>query len=130
MTVTDPPVQPFQRGPFADLAPFRPAGPATTRTAVVSPMLANVLESLCEGKSNKEIGTDWGICEDTVKTHLRRLFPKLGARDRLHAVILVLSGAVDVRIKPQHGRWAATEQAAGSVDAATLGPAAPYPPPL
>lgn len=63
-------------------------------------MLVNVLDSLTEGKSNRAIGEDWGIREDTVKTHLKRLYARIGARDRAHAVALVYSGAVDVRLKP------------------------------
>jgi hypothetical protein len=41
---------------------------------------------LADGKSNAEIGRDLFVSEDTVKTHARRLFRKLGARDRAHAV--------------------------------------------
>ncbi|HEY8451997.1 MAG: helix-turn-helix transcriptional regulator [Micromonosporaceae bacterium] len=45
-----------------------------------------VLRGMAEGKSNAEIGRDLYVAEDTVKTHARRLFRKLGARDRAHAV--------------------------------------------
>jgi DNA-binding NarL/FixJ family response regulator len=45
-----------------------------------------VLRGMAEGKSNAEIGRDLYVSEDTVKTHARRLFRKLGARDRAHAV--------------------------------------------
>ncbi|MFY1654160.1 response regulator transcription factor [Solwaraspora sp. WMMB762] len=45
-----------------------------------------VLRGMAEGKSNGEIGRDLFVSEDTVKTHARRLFRKLGARDRAHAV--------------------------------------------
>ncbi len=45
-----------------------------------------VLVGMAEGKSNAEIGRDLFVSEDTVKTHARRLFRKLGARDRAHAV--------------------------------------------
>ncbi|MEV1288478.1 helix-turn-helix transcriptional regulator [Micromonospora sp. NPDC049679] len=45
-----------------------------------------VLRGMAEGKSNAEIGRDLFVSEDTVKTHARRLFRKLGARDRAHAV--------------------------------------------
>ena len=45
-----------------------------------------VLRGMSEGKSNGEIGRDLFVSEDTVKTHARRLFRKLGARDRAHAV--------------------------------------------
>ena len=41
---------------------------------------------MADGKSNAEIGRELFVSEDTVKTHARRLFRKLGARDRAHAV--------------------------------------------
>ena len=49
-----------------------------------------VLESIAEGKSNKEIAAAFSIAEDTVKTHLRKLFEKLGASDRAQAVAIAL----------------------------------------
>ena len=49
-----------------------------------------VLEAVADGKSNKEIAAAIGIAEDTVKTHLRRLFEKLGASDRAQAVAIAL----------------------------------------
>ena len=45
-----------------------------------------VLQGMSEGRSNAEIGRLLFVSEDTVKTHARRLFRKLGARDRAHAV--------------------------------------------
>jgi DNA-binding NarL/FixJ family response regulator len=45
-----------------------------------------VLQGMAEGRSNAEIGRELYVSEDTVKTHARRLFRKLGARDRAHAV--------------------------------------------
>jgi DNA-binding NarL/FixJ family response regulator len=45
-----------------------------------------VLRGMADGKSNAEIGRELYVSEDTVKTHARRLFRKLGARDRAHAV--------------------------------------------
>jgi len=126
VTITDSPADLRAAG----LEQFRLHEPAQKRTAVVTPMLARVLQSLLEGKTNSKIGADWGIEIDTVKTHMRRLFTVLGARDRVHAVILVRSGEVCVWIKPESGRWGSSEQHASSFDAATLGSAAPYPPPL
>jgi len=38
------------------------------------------------GRSNAEIGKELYLSEDTVKTHARRLFRKLGAADRAQAV--------------------------------------------
>lgn len=45
-----------------------------------------VLAGMALGKSNGEIGRGLRLSEDTIKTHARRLFRKLGARDRAHAV--------------------------------------------
>jgi DNA-binding NarL/FixJ family response regulator len=45
-----------------------------------------VLTGMGEGRSNAEIGKQLFLSEDTVKTHARRLFRKLGAADRAHAV--------------------------------------------
>jgi DNA-binding NarL/FixJ family response regulator len=47
-----------------------------------------VLAGMCEGRSNAEIGRSLFLSEDTVKTHARRLFKKLGAVDRANAVAL------------------------------------------
>lgn len=94
---------PVDEDPAATLPRWEPTPFNGDPTVVpLPPMLVNVLDSLCEGKTNRAIGTDWGITEDTVKTHIKRLLRRIGARDRLHAVILVLSGAVEVRCKP-HG---------------------------
>lgn len=47
-----------------------------------------VLTGMSYGKSNPTIGREMYLSEDTVKTHARRLFAKLGSRDRAHAVRL------------------------------------------
>ena len=49
-----------------------------------------VLRGMSQGRSNNDIGRDLFLSEDTIKTHARRLFGKLGARDRAHAVALGL----------------------------------------
>jgi len=49
-----------------------------------------ILRGMTRGHSNGEIGRKIFLSEDTVKTHARRLFQKLGARDRAHAVALGL----------------------------------------
>lgn len=49
-----------------------------------------VVELLAQGKSNKGIGQVLGIAEETVKTHLKRLYEKLGAADRAQAVAIAL----------------------------------------
>jgi DNA-binding CsgD family transcriptional regulator len=47
-----------------------------------------VVRGMAQGKPNAEIGRELFISEDTVKTHARRLFRKLSAKDRAHAVAL------------------------------------------
>ena len=49
-----------------------------------------VLQGMSNGRSNQEIGRQLFLSEDTVKTHARRLYSKLGAQDRAHAVALGL----------------------------------------
>lgn len=61
------------------------ASPGARRNVLTEREL-QVLRGMSEGKSNAEIGRDLFVSEDTVKTHARRLFRKLGARDRAHAV--------------------------------------------
>jgi DNA-binding NarL/FixJ family response regulator len=47
-----------------------------------------ILRGMCQGQSNKQIGRALFLYEDTIKTDARRMFTKLGARDRAHAVAL------------------------------------------
>ncbi|WP_262283113.1 response regulator transcription factor [Micromonospora sp. MA102] len=92
-----PTVVPVQRGedpadPAAAEAEAAPAGgpqrtARTPRSAIgLTERELQVLLGMAEGKSNAEIGRELFVSEDTVKTHARRLFRKLGARDRAHAV--------------------------------------------
>ncbi|MCX4470041.1 helix-turn-helix transcriptional regulator [Micromonospora sp. NBC_01655] len=92
-----PAVVPVQRGDDepeptggepAEPANGRRAAPARgARGAVgLTERELQVLLGMAEGKSNAEIGRELFVSEDTVKTHARRLFRKLGARDRAHAV--------------------------------------------
>ncbi len=46
-----------------------------------------VLQLLVKGRSNKEISVALSIAEDTVKSHLKTLFAKLGVQDRTAAAI-------------------------------------------
>src|SRR5215475_718396 len=49
-----------------------------------------VLRLIGKGKSNKEVGTDLGIAESTVKAHLTNIFTKLGAVDRTQAITIAM----------------------------------------
>jgi DNA-binding NarL/FixJ family response regulator len=80
-----PTMVPTQRSDLPDDArlpsPLRP-----TRSTTLTERELQVLRGMADGRSNAEIGRDLFVSEDTVKTHARRLFRKLGARDRAHAV--------------------------------------------
>ena len=49
-----------------------------------------VLGGVARGLSNSEIGAELFIAEATVKTHLLRVFTKLGVTDRTRAVTVAL----------------------------------------
>ena len=73
------------------------------RTAIITVRQAECLDFLCDGLTARQIGAEFGIAEDSVKTHLKRLYRALGARDRAHAVGLVLTGRVDVLVRDPGG---------------------------
>lgn len=69
------------------LTPFvRDVG--TVEALGVTPRELEILELIAAGLSNKEIAAKVFVSENTVKTHSRRLFDKLGARRRTQAVQL------------------------------------------
>jgi DNA-binding NarL/FixJ family response regulator len=56
-----------------------------------------VLRRVGSGNSNKQIALQLAISEGTVKAHMKSILPKLGARDRTHAVMIaVRRGILDV----------------------------------
>lgn len=90
------------------VTPWRP--PTFTgqpRTVRLSAMRADTLECLCRGMTNRGIGDALLITEDTVKSHIRHVLRTLGAHDRLHAAVLVLTGQVRVEVGDAHERRAA-----------------------
>lgn len=63
--------------PPADGASARPPGPD-----VLTPREAEVMEQLRSGRSNAEIAHDLHVSVETVRTHARRIYRKLGVRTR------------------------------------------------
>jgi DNA-binding NarL/FixJ family response regulator len=64
------------------------AGAAPLEVPVLTERERQVLTGMSRGRSNGEIGRELYLSEDTVKTHARRLFRKLGVNDRAQAVAL------------------------------------------
>ena len=50
-----------------------------------------VLAELARGNSTEEIGLELGVSPHTVRTHVKNLMRKLGARTRAHAVAIALT---------------------------------------
>ena len=55
-----------------------------------------VLRRVAAGNSNKGVADELSLSEDTIKAHMKRIFSKLSARDRTHAVMIALKrGIID-----------------------------------
>jgi DNA-binding NarL/FixJ family response regulator len=61
---------------------------------IISAREIEILRGVAAGKSNKLIALELRIAENTVKAHMRRILPKLDARDRTHAVTIALKRGI------------------------------------
>ena len=52
----------------------------------LTPRELSTLRLMADGKANKEIASELGISDRTVKTHLGHLFDKLGVASRTEAI--------------------------------------------
>ena len=77
-------VEPSLRRALSSREPVRTGPPQ----AQLTERELQVLTGMSQGKSNSAIGRELYLSEDTVKTHARRLFRKLGVNDRAQAVAL------------------------------------------
>ncbi len=69
-------------------APPPPGEDVPEALRVLTDREIDVLREVATGATNVEIGERLYLAETTVKTHLARVFAKLGVRDRVQAVVL------------------------------------------
>jgi DNA-binding NarL/FixJ family response regulator len=69
---------------MVEVSPCTVPGPGPT------PAEIGVLRLIADGNSNKEIGDQLSISEETVKGRVKSILSKLNANDRTHAVMIGL----------------------------------------
>lgn len=65
-------------------------GEPASDTTPLSKREREILQRVADGATTKQVATDLGISPHTVKTHLERIFEKLGANDRAQAVAIAI----------------------------------------
>jgi DNA-binding NarL/FixJ family response regulator len=72
----------------------RPSRTDNPRFADMTDREREVLVAIARGLSNDELAEELFISENTVKTHVKRILTKLGARDRVQAVVMAYEGGL------------------------------------
>jgi DNA-binding NarL/FixJ family response regulator len=95
-TITRKLIEDFVRRP--------PANPRPAGLAELTPRELEVLGLLAGGLSNSAIAAELILGEATVKTHVARIFSKLGLHDRAQAVVLAYESGLVQAAVPARGR--------------------------
>lgn len=72
----------------------RPERREDPRFADLTDRERQVLREVARGLTNGELSESLYISENTVKTHIKRILLKLGARDRVQAVVMAFEGGL------------------------------------
>lgn len=86
LLLTAVPAAPGQLTRYTLTSPDRPSTTHQRARAGLTEREQQVLDHIARGLTNKNIGQELHLAEDTVKTHCRRIFRKLRVHDRAHAV--------------------------------------------
>ncbi|WP_050752118.1 response regulator transcription factor [Nitrobacter sp. Nb-311A] len=78
--------------PISAMSSFRSAGQDESQLFTARQIM--VIEALRRGRANKQIAYELGMCESTVKVHIRHIMRKLKARNRTE-VAMMASGLFD-----------------------------------
>lgn len=73
-------------------SPEQPEAPEARAAHSLTVRQQEVLDLLCQGRSNKLIGRQLCMTEATVKVHVRQIMRKLGVLNRTQAALLCASG--------------------------------------
>ena len=87
-------VSAFQNGGATPPAAPPAPSPAQALLGQLSPRERDILRGIARGASNKEIGTELGIAETTVKIHVQHVLRKLAVSTRVQAAVLATSAGV------------------------------------
>jgi DNA-binding NarL/FixJ family response regulator len=68
----------------------RTASSDEPRSTPLSKREREILQRVADGATTRQVASDLGISPHTVKTHLERIFEKLGANDRAQAVAIAI----------------------------------------
>ncbi|MBV9818183.1 MAG: response regulator transcription factor [Solirubrobacterales bacterium] len=85
---------------IAEFAATRQPASTPPRLDELTPRELEVFRLLATGMSNNEIAGHLIVAETTIKTHVTRILMKLGARDRVQAVVIAYETGL---VTPRHG---------------------------
>ena len=75
---------------FIEEARMEGGGSGEQKSPSLSKREREILQKVADGATTRQVATDLGISPHTVKTHLERIFEKLGANDRAQAVAIAI----------------------------------------
>ena len=80
-----------------DSARIETSGPPSYKRATMTDRQIDILRLLAVGKTNRQIGSQLDIAENTVRVHLSAIFKNLGVKTRTEAVfVAVRNGMVTI----------------------------------